>query len=178
MKKIYIENLEKILINKDLINTFSIYKQKKEQSQKAFSYLYEILLNYKVNLMNEELTFNEYGKPYLKSNKIYFNISHSKNLIAIIISDKECGIDIEYINNEKKHYDIINKFFTEKEIKNYQEVRFKDNYFYKIWTKKEAYFKFIGTGIKLKQLKLEKKSIQAKSFIYNNKKEKYYISYI
>mgnify|MGYP003510654450 CR=1 FL=1 len=40
---------------------------------------------------------NNNGKPFIDG--IYVNISHSKDLVSVIISDTECGIDIQYVNN-------------------------------------------------------------------------------
>ena len=42
-----------------------------------------------------EFSFGEKGKPYLNGyNNIYFNLSHSRNSCACIISDKETACDI------------------------------------------------------------------------------------
>lgn len=46
-----------------------------------------------------DLHYNKNGKPYLKTNK-HISITHSFNFSAIIISNKEVGIDIE-MNREK-----------------------------------------------------------------------------
>ena len=45
-----------------------------------------------------EIYKNKYGKPFIKSDKLKFNISHSKDKLAIAIALFEVGIDIEYIN--------------------------------------------------------------------------------
>ena len=70
-----------------------------EISLKAWSLLSKILLeDYNIKLSKEILKYNNFNKPYIKDNPIYFNISHSNKYIAIIICDKECGIDIEYVD--------------------------------------------------------------------------------
>ena len=48
------------------------------------------------NISDYEIIYNEYNKPYLKNEKIYFNISHSNGTIVLVISDKEIGVDVEY----------------------------------------------------------------------------------
>ena len=129
------------------------------------------------NLENEEIVFNEYQKPYLLSEKVYFNISHSKSAIAIIISDSECGIDIEYTDYNKK-LKCLNRILNSKEQEEYNNSDDKVLYFYKQWTIKEAYFKYLGTGIKLKyiQLNIENKNIKTEEITLNN--EKYVVSYL
>ena len=58
---------------------------------------------------------NEFGKPYLKDNQLYFSISHDIDTCAIAISSSEIGIDLEYLNYNER---VINKYFydAEKEI--------------------------------------------------------------
>ena len=44
-------------------------------------------------IANYKLRYNEYGKPYLESGGLFFNLSHSGEYVACAISDKEIGID-------------------------------------------------------------------------------------
>lgn len=96
---------------------------------------------------------NKYGKPYFIDQhndiKINFNLSHDNQYVTLIYNDnKNVGIDIidlkrnnNIINNLKDtlHLDELNKFNT-------------DNFFY-IWAFKEAYFKYLGSGISQDLLK-------------------------
>lgn len=110
-------------------------------------------------LKDYQIIYNEYGKPYIKENKFYFNKSHTKNLCALIIDDKECGIDIEQIRkyNEK----MANKILSNEEIKYINSKNKKDYFFTLIWTLKESYLKALGTGINV--------PLKNISFIKNNK---------
>ena len=88
--------------------------------------------------------YNEYGAPYLE-NGPYFSISHCKQGIAVAVSEKPIGIDIEAIrpfneglmrktmNSEEQTY-ILSSLNPEIE-------------FIRLWTQKEAYVKMQGTGI-------------------------------
>ena len=99
-----------------------------------------------LNLKKGELFFcyNENGKPYFKSHPhFHFNISHSADTVAVAISDSTVGIDIELLR--ETDLKIAKRFFSEKET----EFIGNDNRrFFEIWTKKEAYLKQIGTGLK------------------------------
>ena len=65
-------------------------EKNKEVSSKAWSYLISIFKQqFNIDISNNEILLNEYNKPYIKNLNYFFNISHSKNLVAIIISDKE-----------------------------------------------------------------------------------------
>ena len=104
-----------------------------------------VLLN-KINIINKTIVYNENDKPYVNDNSIYFNISHSDNLVACAISDKEIGVDIESI--KEFSFDLINNVY------NYEEIDFiketKDFSLYtKLWTMKESYMKYLGTGLSM-----------------------------
>ncbi len=175
MSKIYIKNINDIHITN---NDFLIVDANKNDiSKKAWLYLQEILsedYNYIIN--QDSLFFNEYGKPYLKNKDIYFNISHSKDLIAIIVDNQECAIDIELINYDKEINKFIDKCLSINEKKHIINLKDRHKYFYKIWTRKETYFKSLGTGIKYSYLNIDIDHKNIKSFIVYNKKDKYYVS--
>ncbi len=86
--------------------------------------------------------YNEYGKPFLKENpKIFFNISHTKNIVVCAISNVEVGVDVEEIRDISPR--VVEKMLNEKE-KNEAKSE-KD--FTKYWTIKEAVSKCEGTGL-------------------------------
>lgn len=60
------------------------------------------------NIYDYNVYYNEYGKPYL-DNGLYFNISHSKNVIVCVISDREVGIDIEYLTYSDSVFGLLRK---------------------------------------------------------------------
>ena len=113
---------------------YKIYIDYKRDSKE---YLKEILKEYHIDY---DIFYNEYGKPYIKNNPLYFNISHSSDYIVIIISDRECGIDIEKIRPINNN--IIDRVCLDKEI----DMIIDDKSFTKIWTMKEAYSKYKGVG--------------------------------
>ena len=83
---------------------------------------------------------DEHKKP--KSNVTYFNISHSENLVGIVLGNTDIGLDIEYKNKERKK-DLINYTCNEEEIKFIND----ESDFYKLWTSKESLLKCLGTGL-------------------------------
>jgi 4'-phosphopantetheinyl transferase len=115
----------------------------------------EVLVRYlacnTINIENEDIIFekNEYGKPYLKNcNNVYFNISHTKSAFAVSISYNPIGVDIERIQTANNK--IAQRFFTEDELAFVKETNSNQNKrFYEIWTKKEAYIKYIGKELSI-----------------------------
>ena len=100
---------------------------------------------------------NEFGKPYLKDNQLYFSISHDIDTCAIAISSSEIGIDLEYLNYNER---VINKYFYDAE----KEIMAKT----KIWVKKEAYLKMKGTGLNFGKENVDTTKIDAKIIDYND----------
>lgn len=108
--------------------------------------LYDLLIKHNINYDRLIFHINENGKPYIKDNIIYFNISHSFDYIVTVISKKEIGIDIEKIR--KTPINTINQFATQKE-KNYilSSTNNIEERLFQIYTLKEAYFKMKGTNL-------------------------------
>ena len=107
---------------------YKLYIEKNISSQDFLSKI----LKENYNIDKYELIYNEYGKPFLKDNKLFFNISHDNNLMVIAISDKNIGIDIEYLTynrfvlkkcfNEKEQHKVNNKVNKEKEFTKCREA--------------------------------------------------------
>ncbi|HOC97482.1 MAG TPA: 4'-phosphopantetheinyl transferase superfamily protein [Bacilli bacterium] len=93
-------------------------------------------------------------------------------MVALVISKYEVGIDIEKVQTRKEK--LADKIFSEVEMKEYQENK-SDSYLIKKWTEKEAYFKLLGTGLILNELKQDY-SRYVKSYKLEDNKEVYYLS--
>ncbi len=92
----------------------------------------------------ETIKKNPYGKPETTLDRVYFNISHSKNVWCVIFSDRPCGVDAE-CPKERNVEKIAGRFFSPKETELVEKDTAGD-LFYRIWTRKESYVKFLGVG--------------------------------
>lgn len=94
--------------------------------------------------------YNNRGKPFLKSHpSIYFNCSHSEDLVLIGISE-DCvvGVDIELIKQLPDEDGIAKSFFSNDEYASYRDYRLRyPHAFYQFWTAKEAIIKALGKGL-------------------------------
>lgn len=105
----------------------------------------------------KDIIYNKYGKPYLSDNSLYFNISHSDNIVVCVLHESEIGIDIERQSNKIELTDFKQQMTDDEWMKIISSPnRFLA--FYKYWTEKEAVIKNIGKGL----------SIPLKSFVINN----------
>lgn len=97
-----------------------------------------------------EIAYGTYGKPYLKSKEIHFNLSHSESMVMCAVSDKEIGCDVEKV--EDIELEIARRFFftTEYEaIINASDKKEQQKIFFRLWTLKESFMKAVGLGMKL-----------------------------
>lgn len=94
--------------------------------------------------------YEESGKPYAAGlPDVHFNISHSGSIAICAVYDKPVGIDIQKMKNSDFN-SLAKRVFTEKEqelfSRSAQDSR--KEQFFRIWTAKESYIKYLGTGIK------------------------------
>ena len=124
------------------------YKHLKGQIQCGLGYVLLIHALREEGIFKEmpEFSYNEHDKPFLKNYPgWYFNISHSKTAVCCILSRKEIGIDIEEVGEYKES--LAAYICNDKELESLHDSENKADDFYKLWTRKEAVFKMIGSGI-------------------------------
>ena len=126
------ETLDELL---KLSKPFDLTKRKNEKRKKEF--LSSRLLLEQLN-PNAIITYNDFGAPELDSGK-YISISHSKEMVAIIISEQKVGLDIEQIS--EKALRLAAKFISAKNQSNLTKEKAT-----LIWCCKEAIFKWHQTG--------------------------------
>ena len=128
----------------------SKYKNTKSQYESlvAWYVLSQALLEYyNYDISQVQIKRNSYNKPYVDG--IHFNISHSGNLVYVCISLGECGIDVQQIkdNNLLKHKEKVLNFDELTMLSLLTDIKLKKEYITKVFCKKEAYFKLVGTGL-------------------------------
>ena len=97
-----------------------------------------------------EFTHNEYGKPFLKNSNIYFNMSHSHNMVTYIVAlNQRVGIDIELHDNNLNVQELASLVLTSAESQYLSSLNSKEKFalFYHLWTKKESLIKANGQGL-------------------------------
>ncbi|MBR3832767.1 MAG: 4'-phosphopantetheinyl transferase superfamily protein [Lachnospiraceae bacterium] len=110
----------------------------------------------------------EYGKPYVEGHPEFnFNISHSGNMVVVAYGDSPVGIDVEGIRYRENDLKVAKRCFMPEEYAFITSEEFDvdlegishsvEEKFFMVWTMKEAYLKYKGTGI----------SVSMKSFQVN-----------
>lgn len=103
-----------------------------------------------------EITFEigKLGKPYAKNLPgVSFNVSHTKGMLLCAVSiEGNIGVDVELVR--KAPSSVMKRAFHEEEKAYVEEASDKEELynrrFFQIWTQKEAYTKYLGTGISSK----------------------------
>ena len=97
-----------------------------------------------------EFSYSDYGKPNIKNTDIAFNLSHSRqHAVCAITKNQPIGIDCEAVTDLPDMRAMASVVFTEVEKRALFQLpitRQKD-YFYQLWTSKEAVLKAMGTGL-------------------------------
>ena len=98
--------------------------------------------------------YGEHGKPHLDTpgqQVLHFNLSHSgdRGLIAIC-RDCEIGVDIELIQERSNPLQLSRHFMSAEEttkLAGLTDPVAQREYFFTLWTRKEAYVKALGKGL-------------------------------
>ncbi len=89
---------------------------------------------------------NEHGKPFFLDECLpNFNISHTKDMIGLVLSSEVIGIDLEVLRNTKE--DLWERFLSENEVNALKGAENKEVLFTRFWTIREAVLKASGEGL-------------------------------
>lgn len=104
--------------------------------------------------MNPEEMLYHYGangKPYLAGGQeVYFNLSHSEEIVICAISSQEIGCDVEKISDI--NLKIAKRFFEKTEyemLMNQKTAESRREMFFRLWTLKESFLKLTGLGMSI-----------------------------
>ncbi len=99
-------------------------------------------------MRNDEIFFDygEHGKPFLRGRDDFcFSFSHAGEYIAFACGSSPVGVDIE--NSSRGSEKLAKRFFTEEEYRSIYGDSERRESFVRVWTAKEAYVKYLGTGL-------------------------------
>jgi 4'-phosphopantetheinyl transferase len=85
--------------------------------------------------------------PYVLS----FNLSHAHGLAAVaIVRDRQIGVDVEKIRPEFAGDEIAKRYFSAEEVAELGRLpaELRAEMFFRCWTRKEAYVKALGEGLR------------------------------
>jgi 4'-phosphopantetheinyl transferase len=140
-----------------------IQKWKKEQGVPWRHILADILKKDYGMKQCPEILKDEYGKPYLEGHLLCFNVSHSGEYLAIVISENPVGVDIQKTQEIKPG--MYRKVVRGEEQNLIGEERQKD--FLRLWALKESFVKADGRGLR----------ISMKDYYFVEENDRYFVNY-
>ena len=124
------------------------YKQESRQMESALAYieLSRALALRGLQDIKPCFEYNEHGKPFLPLYpNLHFSISHCSQAVGCVLSEMPCGLDIERVRRASPS--LISKTMNRNEEHQIYSSSHPDVEFIRLWTRKEAVFKLLGTGI-------------------------------
>lgn len=87
----------------------------------------------------------EKGKPYIDERYgVFFSVSHSGKYFVCLMGDAPVGVDVQ--EETRANVDAVSRrYFTEEEAKMVKNSG--NDQFFRIWVRKEAYGKYLGSGL-------------------------------
>ena len=171
LTKIWSEEIfnQKILLLPQILQQkILVYKDKKEQQLRICGklMLQQLMHDFNVKQDLNDIKYDSFNKPFLNGN-FHFSTAHSEDFVVCVASAKNSvGIDVEKI----KSIDVLllKEIFTSEEWRILELKNYDLNYFYFLWTRKEAVLKAIGKGIfgEMRNVDVLKDEIKYEAQIY------------
>ena len=128
-------------------------EQIQQQKQAIYRHRNQLLSGYlEHDIQNSDIERNPHGKPFLMAfPQLQFNHSHSRQHYALASSFEllDIGIDIEDLDRKVRFDGLAQHAFHPNELKYWQDLEHDADYWFRVWTTKEAVLKASGLGIRL-----------------------------
>lgn len=153
---------------------FEHYKNQKahDLSYCAYSLLYRVFS--RLGLMEDSFVVGEKGKPDFKSS--HFSISHSGEMVCLLISSSPCGVDIQSVSEMKDYTLLAKRLLSEKDYQNFENSEDPAMFFVSRWTSYEASIKREGTGIS-SEIVLSDPDLKRQKIVCDSLGNRYCLSY-
>ena len=146
----------------------------KRQRKAVWNLLEKVLSTvYKIDESDLKFYREDSGKWKVATLDIDFSLSHTEKIVAVAISNKSVGVDVEPIR-EIKSKSFIDRFLSQNEKDEYEKATNKDGYLIKAWTKKESVFKAKNAEYKLTDKEDDYKYTKSLELEFDG--EKHYLS--
>lgn len=108
----------------------------------------EALLRYALGADRFAIETGPFGKPRLPEYPdFHFNLSHSGNWVVIACGPTPVGVDVQQHRPDTDWISISRRFFSPEEQLMLRQAEDPCRSFHDIWTGKESYIKYTGTGL-------------------------------
>jgi len=128
--------LENSLTSQEISDIKNIHNENFRRQKMAGRILLQSILD-----ETGRIEYNEHGKPLLRTHPFDISFSHCKDKVAVMLSKKIAGIDIQDISPRIRR--IVHKFMNQPELNSLKEESY-DTHATLYWCAKEALYKAYG----------------------------------
>lgn len=109
----------------------------------------DALLRFALGTADYQTETGPQGKPRITGRPdFHYNLSHSGDWVVLACSDSEVGVDVEKIRMDPGKENIARRCFTpDEQAYVFEDPELTAQRFFRIWTGKESYLKYLGTGL-------------------------------
>ncbi|UTO20070.1 4'-phosphopantetheinyl transferase superfamily protein [Acinetobacter sp. Z1] len=129
------------------LRSFNLYKKQQIKDHR------NQLLAKELGCSIADLFFEKHahGKPFLSSHTLHFNYTHSQQYYALAMSErvKDIGVDVEELDRKVRFDALAKHAFHAEEYDVWMQQDQDTEYWFRVWTTKEAVLKASGLGIRL-----------------------------
>lgn len=129
------------------LRSFNLYKKQQIKDHR------NQLLAKELGCSIADLFFEKHahGKPFLSSHTLHFNHTHSQQYYALAMSErvKDIGVDVEELDRKVRFDALAKHAFHAEEYDVWMQQDQDTEYWFRVWTTKEAVLKASGLGIRL-----------------------------
>lgn len=157
------------ILNDYFLAQFNLFKNEKTKNQTKASYvlLKRLLEKKNINLDEQKILANKFGKPYFVDIPVFFNISHSENFCIVALSNKPIGIDIQILSSPNKK--IEDRYFDKRSKRRMKFSTNKTKAFTEGWTTHESTLKLFSN------LRFKTPNVKTKFFFIKDSQNKKYV---
>lgn len=157
------------ILNEFFLMQFNLFKNEKAKDQTKASYvlLKRLLAKQNIDIDNQKILANKFGKPYFVDIPVFFNISHSENLCVATLSNKPIGIDIQIYSSPNKK--IEDRYFDKRSKLRMKLSPNKTKAFTMGWTTHESTLKLFSN------LRFKSQNVKTKFFFTTDSQNKKYV---
>lgn len=147
------EPLDDLLLMVDLTAGDKVHFAQIKNERRQVEWLLSRFLLYRMLNAYPIVCYTDYGKPYLANDSRCISITHSINMVAVMLSNTNVGIDIERI--APRATKVRHKFLTGKEL----DWCCTDEQHVLVWTVKESAYKLVGDGLEHTEVEIVESNV-------------------
>ena len=139
--RLFIENIDSEEVLKGCVNPedIAVVENYSNHGRRCESLAWRAIVRREVG-KDVRISYDEYGAPQVDLPNYYISVSHSKGVVALLLSDTPCAIDIE--QTERNFRRVADRYLSKREC----DIAEANDLYAEMWCAKEALYKYYKRG--------------------------------